>query len=438
MENLKSFQNVVSIKKNKCRETRDISKLVKVEDTIAAGMEFFSLSEKQRRNIVENFDNFMQLLDGLSEMTEAKDRKELEVYEYSGIKDLSTETEYQTQKNSMNRDRSEDDNISMLKLPTAKSILENSITSKILGKSHKIISVKREVIKIAPSNSTVLIRGESGTGKELVARAIHMGSPRAEKPFVAINCAAIPENLLESELFGYEKGAFTGADSKGRIGKVEIANGGTLFLDEIGDMPISLQAKLLRVLQDREIYKIGQNNSIPVNIRVIAATNKNLEELILEKTFREDLYYRLNVIPINIPPLRERRSDISLLASFFIDKYSKILGKTVMKIENGIFEYLENYKWPGNVRELENTIEYMINMIDDNGVLDHNWIPAKIKGGVTNCEVGEIPIDEMEKAMIERALLVYGNSFMAKKEIASKLGIGIATLYRKIKKYDLE
>ncbi len=438
MENLKSFQNVVSIKKNKCRETRDISKLVKVEDTIAAGMEFFSLSEKQRRNIVENFDNFMQLLDGLSEMTEAKDRKELEVYEYSGIKDLSTETEYQTQKNSMNRDRSEDDNISMLKLPTDKSILENPITSKILGRSHKIISVKREVIKIAPSNSTVLIRGESGTGKELVARAIHMGSPRAEKPFVAINCAAIPENLLESELFGYEKGAFTGADSKGRIGKVEIANGGTLFLDEIGDMPISLQAKLLRVLQDREIYKIGQNNSIPVNIRVIAATNKNLEELILEKTFREDLYYRLNVIPINIPPLRERRSDISLLASFFIDKYSKILGKTVMKIENGIFEYLENYKWPGNVRELENTIEYMINMIDDNGVLDHNWIPAKIKGGVTNCEVGEIPIDEMEKAMIERALLVYGNSFMAKKEIASKLGIGIATLYRKIKKYDLE
>ena len=438
MENLKSFQNVVSIKKNKCRETRDISKLVKVEDTIAAGMEFFSLSEKQRRNIVENFDNFMQLLDGLSEMTEAKDRKELEVYEYSGIKDLSTETEYQTQKNSMNRNRSEDDNISMLKLPTDKSILENPITSKILGKSHKIISVKREVIKIAPSNSTVLIRGESGTGKELVARAIHMGSPRAEKPFVAINCAAIPENLLESELFGYEKGAFTGADSKGRIGKVEIANGGTLFLDEIGDMPISLQAKLLRVLQDREIYKIGQNNSIPVNIRVIAATNKNLEELILEKTFREDLYYRLNVIPINIPPLRERRSDISLLASFFIDKYSKILGKTVMKIENGIFEYLENYKWPGNVRELENTIEYMINMIDDNGVLDHNWIPAKIKGGVTNCEVGEIPIDEMEKAMIERALLVYGNSFMAKKEIASKLGIGIATLYRKIKKYDLE
>lgn len=437
MENLKSFQNVVSINRNKCREARDISKLVSTEDTIAAGMEFFSLSEKQRRNIAENFDIFMQILDRLSEITESKDKNEFKVYGYSGIEDLPVETKYQTQKKSVNRDRTEDDNISMPKLPTDKSILENPVTSNILGKSHKIISVKREVIKIAPSNSTVLIRGESGTGKELVARAIHMGSPRAEKPFVAINCAAIPENLLESELFGYEKGAFTGADSKGRIGKIEMANEGTLFLDEIGDMPISLQAKLLRVLQDREIYKIGQNKPIPVNIRVIAATNKNLEEMILEKTFREDLYYRLNVIPINIPPLRERRSDISLLASFFIDKYSKILGKTVMKIENGVFEYLENYKWPGNVRELENTIEYMINMIDDNGVLDHSWIPVRIKGESTNCEVGEIPIDEMEKAMIERALFAYGNSLMAKKEIASKLGIGIATLYRKIKKYNL-
>lgn len=438
MENLKSFQNVVAIKKNKCREARDISKLVTAEDTIAAGAELFSLSEKQRRNIVENFDIFMQLLNGLSEMIDDKDKKEFKVYGHSGVEALSAESEYQTQKNSTNRERTEVDKFSMQKSPTDKSILENPITSKILGKSHKIISVKREVIKIAHSSSTVLIWGESGTGKELVARAIHMGSPRAEKQFVAINCAAIPENLLESELFGYEKGAFTGADPKGRIGKIEMANGGTLFLDEIGDMPISLQAKLLRVLQDREIYKIGQNNPIPVNIRVIAATNKNLEEMILEKTFREDLYYRLNVIPINIPPLRERKSDISLLASYFIDKYSKILDKTVMKIENEIFEYLENYKWPGNVRELENTIEYMINMIDDNGVLDHNLIPKKIKGGATSCEVGEIPIDEMEKAMIEQALLVYGNSFMAKKEIASKLGIGIATLYRKIKKYDLE
>lgn len=438
MENLKSFQNVVAIKKNKCREARDISKLVTAEDTIAAGAELFSLSEKQRRNIVENFDIFMQLLNGLSEMIDDKDKKEFKVYGHSGVEALSAESEYQTQKNSTNRERTEVDKFSMQKSPTDKSILENPITSKILGKSHKIISVKREVIKIAHSSSTVLIWGESGTGKELVARAIHMGSPRAEKQFVAINCAAIPENLLESELFGYEKGAFTGADPKGRIGKIEMANGGTLFLDEIGDMPISLQAKLLRVLQDREIYKIGQNNPIPVNIRVIAATNKNLEEMILEKTFREDLYYRLNVIPINIPPLRERKSDISLLASYFINKYSKILDKTVMKIENEIFEYLENYKWPGNVRELENTIEYMINMIDDNGVLDHNLIPKKIKGGATSCEVGEIPIDEMEKAMIEQALLVYGNSFMAKKEIASKLGIGIATLYRKIKKYDLE
>lgn len=205
MENLKSFQNVVSINRNKCREARDISKLVSTEDTIAAGMEFFSLSEKQRRNIAENFDIFIQILDRLSEITESKDKNEFKVYGYSGIEDLPVETKYQTQRKSVNRDRTEDDNISMPKLPTDKSILENPVTSNILGKSHKIISVKREVIKIAPSNSTVLIRGESGTGKELVARAIHMGSPRAEKPFVAINCAAILRTFLKVSCLGMKR-----------------------------------------------------------------------------------------------------------------------------------------------------------------------------------------------------------------------------------------
>lgn len=438
MEELNSFQNAVCLRKSNCHETIGINKLIKAEDTMVAGVEFLSLSEMQRMNIVENFDTFIQLLDGLSELMAVRPKQRSDGYKNSVIQDLVDGIEYKMQEKFLIGNRYNEENTLTHKLPADKSIIENPITSKILGESKKIISVKREIIKIAQSNSTVLIRGESGTGKELVARAIHMGSSRADGHFVAINCAAIPENLLESELFGYEKGAFTGADSKGRIGKIELANDGTLFLDEIGDMPLNLQAKLLRVLQDREIYKIGLNNSIPVNIRVIAATNKNLEEMISAKTFREDLYYRLNVIPINIPPLRERKTDIKLLASFFIDKYSKILGKAVSKVENTVWHYMENYRWPGNVRELENTIEYVINMIDENGIIDPNWLPVKIIDGATNGKEEEIAIDEMERRMIEKTLKVYGNSLKAKKEIAARLGIGIATLYRKIKKYGLE
>lgn len=306
----------------------------------------------------------------------------------------------------------------------------------IIGESEGIKRLKDKVKRLTASTSTVLITGESGTGKELFARAVHMESIRKDKAFVAINCAAIPDTLLESELFGYVKGAFTGADPKGKVGKIEFANGGTLFLDEIGDMPLYLQSKLLRVLEEREIERLGSNTSVPVDIRVIAATNKDLESLIEEKMFREDLYYRLNVIPIQIPPLRERKEDIKTIVYFFAKKYSKLFKKRNIIFGDDVWDYLYNYNWPGNVRELENAVEYAMNMVEDNGVITANLLPRNI---LEEEGIGDISLslEEMEKRYIEKALELYGNSQEGKQKAANELGIGIATLYRKIKKYRL-
>ncbi|MDO5725144.1 MAG: sigma 54-interacting transcriptional regulator [Tissierellia bacterium] len=307
----------------------------------------------------------------------------------------------------------------------------------IIGTSEKTMRLKEEILKISKTNSTVLITGESGTGKEMVATAIWKSSNRADKPFVAVNCGAIPEPLLESELFGYVKGAFTGADSKGRIGKFELANNGIIFLDEIGDMPLYLQVKLLRVLQDRKITRIGSNHLIDLDIRVIAATNKNLEKMIEEKKFREDLYYRLNVIPINISPLRERREDILPIIELLIDRYSKLSSKTYRYIDDEAIKALQKYNWPGNVRELENTIEFMINMMESDGVLDLKTIPENILYDEEENQMRDIMrIDELEQREIKKALDIYGHSTEAKNVIAKKLGIGIATLYRKLEKYN--
>lgn len=313
---------------------------------------------------------------------------------------------------------------------------ENVGLDDIIGESKSIKKLKQKVIKIAPSSSTVLITGESGTGKELFARAIHIESDRRNNPFVAINCAAIPDTLLESELFGYVKGAFTGADPKGKIGKIEFANKGTLFLDEIGDMPLYLQSKLLRVLEQKEITRLGSNKPVSVDIRIIAATNKNLEKMIKQKAFREDLYYRLNVLPFIIPPLRERKEDIKTLMDYFINKYSVLFEKKVIGFESKVMEKLLSYSWPGNVRELENTVEYMINMMDNTGIISTKLLPVKILK--QEKENNLMKLDEMEKSMIERALNIYGTSVKAKQKAAQALGIGIATLYRKIKKYGLE
>ena len=271
----------------------------------------------------------------------------------------------------------------------------------------------------------------------MFARAIHMESERNNNLFVALNCAAVPDTLLESELFGYVKGAFTGADPKGKIGKVEFANNGTLFLDEIGDMPLYLQAKLLRVLEQKDIVRLGSNRPIQVDVRVIAATNKNLDELIREGTFREDLYYRLNVIPFNIPPLRERKEDINVLTDYFINKYTALLKKRVVGFESDVWDFLYKYHWPGNVRELENTVEYMVNMLDNNGVISSRLLPQKIQTRLDNNSY-LIPLEEMERDLIKRSLNVYGNNVKGKQQAADALGIGIATLYTKINKYGRE
>ena len=300
--------------------------------------------------------------------------------------------------------------------------------------------LKKKIKKISYSRSTVLITGESGTGKELVARAIHSEGNRKNKPFIAINCGAIPESLLESELFGYIKGAFSGASSSGRVGKFELANTGVIFLDEIGDMPLYLQVKLLRVLQERTVVRIGSNKLINLDIRIIAATNKDLKKLVTEGKFREDLYYRLNVIPIEVPPLRERDGDIEIITYELIKKYNKIFNKYVHTVQDEVLERLNSYKWSGNVRELENAVELMVNLCGEDGIITMDMLPKSIldyeKNEVNNnnlTESNEIKnLYEVEKEYINKALDIYGRDTIGKKMAAEKLGIGIATLYRKI------
>ncbi len=326
----------------------------------------------------------------------------------------------------------------------------NVFLEDIISNSEKMSKLKERIKKIAKTQSTVLIMGESGTGKELIARAIHNCSDRAKQPFIAINCGAIPENLLESELFGYVKGAFSGASNEGRVGKFELANNGVIFLDEIGEMPLFLQVKLLRVLQERTIVRIGSNKLINLNIRVIAATNKNLLKMVKEGKFREDLYYRLNVIPLKIPALRERREDIALLSSFLNNKYSKSLGGLRLHIDDEIMEIFLKHNWPGNVRELENSVEFLINMADENGNIDNEtreYLKKNLKsnGKYSENESGKsevndteiITLEESEKRLIAKALQIYGADTNGKNICAEKLGIGIATLYRKIEKYKL-
>lgn len=306
----------------------------------------------------------------------------------------------------------------------------------IIGKSSEIMIVKDYSKRIAKGKSTVLIQGESGTGKELFARAIHFESDRKNRPFVAINCTAIPENLIESELFGYEEGAFTGARKGGKIGKFELANKGTIFLDEIGDMPLNLQAKLLRVLQGNMIERVGGNTSIPVDVRIIAASNKSLEEMVREKEFREDLFYRLNVIPIHLPPLRERLDDIKILAQVFLKKFNQKLNRYIEAIDPSVIELFKSYKWPGNVRELENVIEYGVNMAASS-IIQFEDLPRRLKGNdavqETSREEVITPIRELERVEIEKALRIFGNNSEGIERAAEVLGISRATIYRKLK-----
>ncbi|HSN66934.1 MAG TPA: sigma 54-interacting transcriptional regulator, partial [Fusibacter sp.] len=315
----------------------------------------------------------------------------------------------------------------------------------IIGGSEALLSAKGLAKKVASSASTVLILGESGTGKELFARAIHHSSQRNQMPFVAINCAAIPDHLLESELFGYEEGAFTGAKRGGKPGKFQLANKGTLFLDEIGDMPLHLQAKLLRALQEKRIDQLGGNKPIDVDVRVIAATHADLEEKVLEGSFRQDLYYRLNVIPIHVPPLRERKDDLLLTSRYLVEKWCGKLQKTIPVMSQGFIEVMKSHDWPGNVRELENAIEYAVNVCDDD-VLEMRHLPKRIAIGheQRSSNVPDVlqssdirSIAQLEEEAIHSAMALYGRSGEALEEVAKMLGISRATLYRKIKTYKL-
>lgn len=309
----------------------------------------------------------------------------------------------------------------------------------IIGQSKGIKECMKTAHMAAASSSTILLLGESGTGKDLLAHAIHHASPRREKPFIAINCAAIPDTLLESELFGYTRGAFTGA-YKDKIGKFELAHTGTLYLDEIGDMNLLLQAKLLRVLQEREFERIGGNRTITVDVRIIAATNRNLRQLVREGRFREDLYYRLNVIEILLPPLRERSEDILELANHLVTKLNRKLGKKVIGFTSDAAMALQRYNWPGNIRELENVMERVIISLEHERITYKDISPhlgINTDSAKLTSEINLLPLDEMEKFMIQRALEKFGSSLEGKKEAAMALRISLATLYNKIKKYKI-
>jgi len=308
----------------------------------------------------------------------------------------------------------------------------------IVGRSEAMQRVFDTLRQIAPTRATVLIEGESGTGKELVARALHNNSPRRARPFVALNCAALSEGILESELFGHEKGAFTGADAR-RDGRFEYAHQGTLFLDEIGDMPMSTQIKLLRVIEQGEIFRVGSNVPIRVDVRLIAATNQDMAGLVARKRFREDLYFRLNVVRLRLPPLRERPEDVPLLADYFLQQFREEHRKDVTGITPEALRRLEQYPWPGNVREMRNCIEAMV-VTASSPALDAGDIPAYI-GDVQPAPSGPLAIpagvslDEMEKEMIRGTLERTGGN---REEAARILKIGERTLYRKLDKYGLK
>ncbi|GAB6154322.1 sigma 54-interacting transcriptional regulator [Desulfosporosinus burensis] len=312
----------------------------------------------------------------------------------------------------------------------------------ILGTSKAMTLLKQKMQLVAATDSTILITGESGTGKELFARAIHEESHRKNGPFIAINCGAIPEALLESELFGYEEGAFTGASRGGKPGKFEQADGGTIFLDEIGDMPMHLQVKLLRVLQEVKIDRIGGVKPVWVDVRIIAATNRNLEEMIKEKLFRSDLFYRLSVIPFYIPPLRERKEDLMLLLYHFLDKYNLILGKQITGFTQEAQRKMLTYPWLGNVRELENAVEYAVNIVTKN-VIDCTCLSSRVNDYYeqnVSLPRGDVQptIAELERNAIIAALKRFGTSGQAKEKAADSLGISRSTFYRKVKDLELE
>ncbi|WP_066496355.1 sigma-54 interaction domain-containing protein [Abyssisolibacter fermentans] len=389
---------------NNCEEVFDICCPVKKGDLVVGVIGIVAFNESQKHDLVQKKEDLISFIYNMSDLLISK------------LENKGT-------------------NISTIKKTY------NAITfDDIIGNNKHMQKAKDRAKIAAQSCSNILITGESGTGKEMFAQAIHNESKRSGHPFVAINCAAIPDGLLESELFGYEQGAFTGAKNNGKKGKFEVAAGGTIFLDEIGDMPLYLQSKLLRVLQERYIEHIGSNKIIDIDVRIISATHKNLEQLVKEGIFRNDLYYRLNVIPIYIPSLKEKNDDICSLMEKLLIKCNHKLNKNVEAFSKDVYEIFNRYDWPGNVRELENVIEYAINM-EKSKVISIDSLPDKIKKFK---DTEELYNDEriknihvLEKEEIVKALYFYGSNTEGIKKSAKALDIGVATLYRKIKKYQI-
>jgi two-component system response regulator AtoC len=330
-------------------------------------------------------------------------------------------------------------------LTISNPIFDDDVETKFVGQNEKMQKIFHLITRLSQVETTVLIRGENGTGKELVAHAIHMNSPQKHGPFVAINCGAIPENLMESELFGHERGAFTGAVER-KIGKFQLANKGTLFLDEVGELKPDLQVKLLRVLQERKFVPVGGNREIRSNARIIAATNRNLEKMIEDGHFREDFFYRLNVMPIFLPPLRERTDDIEALSLFFIEKYAKKMNSRITDISQEALQLLKQYRWPGNIRELENTIERAF-IVESSNMVQVDSLPDSLRADAENFPHANIgntysgPMDydsfkeSAEKKFIESAL--EANDGKINKTVAHA-NIPKNTLLRKIKKYNID
>ena len=309
-----------------------------------------------------------------------------------------------------------------------------SMFEEIVGMSSALQAVLSRAIKVAATDSTVLITGETGTGKELVARAIHRRSNRVSRPFVGVNCAAIPRDLIASELFGHEKGAFTGATQQ-RLGRFELANGGTIFLDEVGELPVETQIALLRVLQEQEFERVGGSHRIRVDVRVIAATNRDLQAAISTGSFRSDLFYRLHIFPIEMPSLRERREDIPLLVEYFIDRYARKAGKHFKKVEKRTLQVLQSYPWPGNIRELQNVIERSVILCESQIFsIDESWLPLPAAPAESNRHT-ELPrrLEAQEKNIIEEALKASCGRVFGPTGAAAKLGIPRSTLESKIK-----
>jgi len=317
-------------------------------------------------------------------------------------------------------------------------ISQSAITDEIVGSSESLRKVLSEVGKVARTDSTVLILGETGTGKELIARAIHGRSSRATRAFVGVNCAAIPTSLIASELFGHEKGAFTGA-TQNRTGRFEAANGGTIFLDEVGDLPPDIQIALLRVLQEREIERVGSGKSIHIDVRVLAATHRDLEKLVSEGKFREDLYYRLNVVPVMVPPLRARVTDIPVLVEYFIAQFGKKVGKKFWHIEKKSLELMQAYNWPGNVRELQNVIERAVTLSESNVFsVDEAWLKRKPAAILQSNSALEDALLAHEKSAIEIALEQCQGRVSGPTGAAVKLGMPAPTLVSKIKRFGID